>query len=341
MMFLRETLTLTGLGAHVGLPKVATTAEVSVPQPFVTYKVTSLETDGPVDKLILETSIEGGYWQFFLVSYDNPADEPDLPGAPPTAAFDFTVDGSVVTFENKSINAESYSWEFGDGNGSSEESPVHDYMNDGIYTAKLTADNANGSSEVTATITVTSADFSIEVLNGDGSKVWRLNPAAGALAVGPGKGSGEWFQTSEDDVMTRSCTFDDTYTFDNAGNFSYASNGDLWAEAYMGIDPAGCVMEDMLAAEAAAWGSGAHNYEVTQDGGVSYLTVRGTGAFIGLPKAFNGGEYTMGPPMMDGSVTYEVLSYVNDGSKEILQLTIDISDGEVGGSFWTFTLVSE
>ncbi len=340
------TLTVNGLGAHIALPKVATNDEVGSPQSAVTYQVISLETDGPVDKLVLETTLAtaGGYWQFVLVSYDNPADEPDLPGAPPTAAFTEVIEGSTVSFVNTSVNGTSYSWDFGDGNSSTEENPVHTYANDGNYTVVLSATNEFGTTDATANIVIsTNSVFNAQTFHGGSSKTWKLNPAANALAVGPGKGSGEWFATTADDITGRACTFDDTYTFSSDGVFTYATNGDLWAEAYMGIDPPGCVNESDLSADAAAWGSGTHAFTLTEASGdlPAYITVTGTGAFIALPKAYNGGEYAAGPPTADGSVTYEVLSYVNDGTNEILVLTVDISEGETGGAFWTYTLVAE
>ncbi|MGB3468038.1 MAG: PKD domain-containing protein [Cyclobacteriaceae bacterium] len=64
-----------------------------------------------------------------------------------TADFSATVNnGTIVTFINSSENATSFAWEFGDGNTSTEESPVHTYSASGTYTVKLTA-TANGESE--------------------------------------------------------------------------------------------------------------------------------------------------------------------------------------------------
>ncbi|MGB5929991.1 MAG: PKD domain-containing protein, partial [Cyclobacteriaceae bacterium] len=72
------------------------------------------------------------------------------------------------------------------------------------------------------------------------------------------------------------------------------------------------------------------------DGNPATITVTGTGAFIALPKAFNGGEYAAAPPAADASVTYEVLDYQQGGSEE-LTITIDVAgDGSV---FWTFVLI--
>ncbi|EIM74115.1 pkd domain containing protein [Nitritalea halalkaliphila LW7] len=63
--------------------------------------------------------------------------------------------------------------------------------------------------------------------------------------------------------------------------------------------------------------------------------MRGTGAFIALPKAFNGGEYSEGPPRENAAVTYTVLDY--NPSTRALTLTLDITDN--GSVWWTFRLI--
>lgn len=50
----------------------------------------------------------------------------------------------ATTFTNKSINAVSYVWAFGDGTGSSDEHPVHLYKKTGTYTVCLEAKSADG-----------------------------------------------------------------------------------------------------------------------------------------------------------------------------------------------------
>jgi cyclophilin family peptidyl-prolyl cis-trans isomerase len=62
----------------------------------------------------------------------------------PTASFSVS-DSAVktapakITFENKSKKAESYEWDFGDGNISGEETPSHQYFKPGKYTITLKA----------------------------------------------------------------------------------------------------------------------------------------------------------------------------------------------------------
>jgi PKD repeat protein len=49
----------------------------------------------------------------------------------PTALFDFTIDTATAIFTNNSVDADSYVWDFGDGNTSTEAFATHTYAADG------------------------------------------------------------------------------------------------------------------------------------------------------------------------------------------------------------------
>jgi len=80
-----------GKGAFVGFFKSATDIEVTKLTPMVqdsvVYDVVKL-TEGTIDTLVVEANYKfevgdpnpGGYWRYVLVHYDNPDDEPPLPG---------------------------------------------------------------------------------------------------------------------------------------------------------------------------------------------------------------------------------------------------------------------
>ncbi len=57
------------------------------------------------------------------------------------ANFTKSVSGNTVTFTNTSVNAQNYSWNFGDGNTSNTTSPTHTYTTSGKYYITLTASN--------------------------------------------------------------------------------------------------------------------------------------------------------------------------------------------------------
>lgn len=62
----------------------------------------------------------------------------------PTADFTLVVDELTFGFVDNSTDAVSYSWNFGDGNMSSEQNPTHTYMNEGTYLVTMTVANACG-----------------------------------------------------------------------------------------------------------------------------------------------------------------------------------------------------
>ncbi len=62
----------------------------------------------------------------------------------PNADFNPIIFGSQLTLINTSTRADSYLWDFGDGNSSTEESPVHNYAANGTYVVTLTTKNDCG-----------------------------------------------------------------------------------------------------------------------------------------------------------------------------------------------------
>ena len=59
-----------------------------------------------------------------------------------------------IQFTDLSQNATGWDWDFGDGSNSTQRSPVHEYVDSGIYSVNLTATNENGTDSKLTTITV-------------------------------------------------------------------------------------------------------------------------------------------------------------------------------------------
>lgn len=59
--------------------------------------------------------------------------------ATPVADFEVMMNGKTAIFDNRSQNATSYWWDFGDGTVSALDSPEHEYANEGVYTVTLFA----------------------------------------------------------------------------------------------------------------------------------------------------------------------------------------------------------
>jgi PGF-pre-PGF domain-containing protein len=75
-----------------------------------------------------------------------------------------------VQYTDISQNENGWNWDFGDGNNSTEQNPIHTYSTTGTYTVTLTATNENGTSSTkNATIIVTQQDSSDSDSSSSGS----------------------------------------------------------------------------------------------------------------------------------------------------------------------------
>jgi Zn-dependent metalloprotease len=72
----------------------------------------------------------------------------------PQAGFTYADTYLDVAFSNASTDADSYSWDFGDGGNSTLSDPSHTYASAGTYTVILIAENACGTDTFTTSITV-------------------------------------------------------------------------------------------------------------------------------------------------------------------------------------------
>ncbi|AHM62255.1 PKD domain-containing protein [Flammeovirgaceae bacterium 311] len=108
----------------------------------------------------------------------------DDPEPEPTASFTYEADNREVTFTNTSTNATSYQWDFGDGNTSTEQSPVHTYDEYGTYTVRMTATGPGGTA-TSLPDQITLAKSSPVEIDGDVSD-WSDIPALVTATAGEG-----------------------------------------------------------------------------------------------------------------------------------------------------------
>jgi len=152
---------------------------------------------------------------------------------------------------------------------------------------------------------------------------WRVSPEAGALHVGPGDGS-TWWANSLGDVTTRECYFDDEYVFNADGSFSNVLGTETWIEAWQGIAADGCG-----APVSPHDGSNAATYTYTD----STVTLSGVGAYLGLPKVYNGGE--LGAANADSAITNRTYDIALSSGNDTMTVTINIGSG-----IWTYKLAA-
>lgn len=118
-------------------------------------------------------------------------DDVPAPAAPvataPTANFTSSGGNCIVpctiTFTNTSSNAISYSWDFGDGNTSTLESPSNNYTSPGTWSVTLVATNSAGATTVISKTVATTAEVNQtneQKLTGNG--VWKLSAFTSSIA---------------------------------------------------------------------------------------------------------------------------------------------------------------
>ena len=152
---------------------------------------------------------------------------------------------------------------------------------------------------------------------------WKMSPQAGALGVGPNQGEIWWWNNSEGDVVTRACYFDDEFEISAGGAFQNVLQDETWIEGWQGgTDACGTPVYPHDGTIPATW---------EYDAVAGTLTLNGTGSYLGIPKAYNGGELS-NPMDAPASITYLVqLNATNDTM---------IADINVGGGWWRFILTT-
>jgi len=78
----------------------------------------------------------------------------------PISDFSVMVTGNTVDFTNESLHADSYEWDFGDGDTSTTPSPTHVYQ-PGAHTATLIASGKCGTDTLSQVITITGSGSSV------------------------------------------------------------------------------------------------------------------------------------------------------------------------------------
>lgn len=281
-------------------------------------------------KLILIFAMVGMIGMFTACEEDD-----DTNVANPFADFDYEVSEQnplEVSFMNKSTNSESYMWDFGDGETSTEENPVHEYAEGGTYEVTLTATNADDvSTDVSKTLSIGS-----NLLAGSDSKTWKLYREGTSMGVGPNPEEARSWWSLENDG-SRPCVYQHEFTFHFDGTFEFNDNGIFWGEEalFADTDVVGTCFEatagNMVNSEGddvSAWLGGTHEYEYDSDAG--QVTLMGEGAWMGMPQ-LGTSEEVMVP---QESTTFNVSIEQHEG------YDLMIVSYQYAELYWDFTYVS-
>lgn len=150
---------------------------------------------------------------------------------------------------------------------------------------------------------------------------WVLAPEAGALAVGPALGDTSWWSCDAACVGDRACQYDDQFVFGPDGSFSNVLGADTWVEGWQGGS-------DACGAPVAPY-DGLASATYTFDESAGTITINGTGAYIGIPKANNEGE--LPNVAVPSTIIYNV------SMENSTTMNVHIESG--AGVFWQYKLV--
>jgi hypothetical protein len=129
------------------------------------------------------SAADAGFLQYIAaITVFDSLDQWAAPGNKAYARFQPQINGPDVTFNNTSLNSLDWSWDFGDGQGSSLQSPTHTFANPGDYLVRLAARNQCLEDTVTDTITITSVGIT-SMEKEDGDFYLSPNPAKDYLSV--------------------------------------------------------------------------------------------------------------------------------------------------------------
>lgn len=193
------TLTVTGPCGNKTVSKniiyTADVPDVDLPSDMVVCEPTTLSITNPgsgIDVLwsTTETGLSitadktGTYWVKVSNACGSKSDAVRVTfDTIPTPEFIANWSGNFASFSNKSSNAVSYYWEFGDDSTSTDKHPTHIYKDRKQYTVKLTVKNSCDSSvTITKSIDLSKKPVGIQVAQLDGITVFP-NPTTDVFTV--------------------------------------------------------------------------------------------------------------------------------------------------------------
>ena len=284
---------------------------------------------------------------FFVVLASCGDDEPTPTTEPPLASFSTVVSDLTVTFTNNSTNAVSSSWNFGDGNTSTEDNPTHTYASGGTYTVVLTVTSADGEvDDFQENVSV--LEDPTQFLHGGSTREWKLVREGTSMLLASDSDFTQIWWAGSSNNGERPCLYDDAFTFGADGSFAINDGGTFWAEFGVfnggpdntGCDsnttPEGCFeaipanMVNECGDDVSAWLSATHSY--TYDEASGQITISGDGAWIGIPKLGTSGTHIV----PQAATTFNVV-FSSGGDTQVDTMFVNF---DYGAGFWPFTYVS-
>lgn len=134
-----------------------------------------------------------------------------------------------IRFSNLSKNASAYTWEFGDGETSTEENPTHVYSDWGTFNVKLTAINNDSETSITKEVTL------VDTSGSSGTRIISLNGDLnfGDVQINPGTPPVKNFSIKNNGNLTLNVNGVSTpngFSSDFTNNVSIESQGEIFVQ---------------------------------------------------------------------------------------------------------------
>ncbi|MEQ8551872.1 MAG: PKD domain-containing protein [Cyclobacteriaceae bacterium] len=275
----------------------------------------------------------------FLASCNE--DEDTRGDLPTSVILHYSVDDTKVAFNALAVNADTYSWDFGDGNTSTEANPVHTYEVGGYYSVTLSVTGGTGTVSDEAYLAISLPPF--ELLTGDpatgNGKTWKMSAAHSS--------GGDYFANADAELSVVDDTpaplpdgifgtefgmggvYDDTYTFYPDGSYVHdveADGGDFGGYVFQLLTDGGA---NVTNANGASFGLCIANY--TPETGATFTFNENVD--LTVPSVYGGVPYT-GAMTIDFSGTefigfrdFQSMVILNSISDTKMQLTMFMAAG--------------
>ena len=271
-------------------------------------------------------------------------DDTDTDTEEVTARFTSKVDADnylKYTFTNESLNATTYSWDFGDkSEKSTDENPTYTFSEVGSYKVVLTASDGTNEDTREETITIQDPEVAASLLTGKW-KLARTDYSLHSFGVGKDRTSYErWWNSTVEIASERPCLFAIEFDFKDNNKFDINTGEEVWLDTEHAADGEGCYTKADASTnkdekDITAWHGGTFDYEYDIE--AKELKVSGKGSFLGLPKVSGTGKETATEPQEE--TTYSVKELVDGGTNpDTLVVLYYYGEGEETGA-WELTLV--
>jgi PKD repeat protein len=156
---------------------------------LVDSNLTGVRAGNNIDEAIKITNLNAGIYYLYTTSNLSPDTNTIMITEPEAVIAEFSIDydrvylsSATILFTNTSANANSFTWDFGDGSFASDSSSVaHQYFNTGNFNITLTATNSTGCGSAYTKTIIVETDLFTGIISSNETASFTAHQAEGTL----------------------------------------------------------------------------------------------------------------------------------------------------------------